>query len=610
MSKNYSKLKNIAVVAHVDHGKTTMVDCLLRQSGTFEARAEMTDRVMDSGEIERERGITITAKNCAFIWKDTKINLLDTPGHADFGGEVERSLMMVDGILLLVDASEGPLPQTRFVLTKAMEQRLKIAVVINKIDRPDERIDEVKHEIEELFLELASMLNIEDFDLDIPIIYSSARAGWATHDPKVVRTDINPILDLVVSDFFPSPRISEGPDLQLLVTNLSYSPYLGPLAIGRIQRGTIKKGTSYTLCDVDKKNKASKITAIQEFSALAITEVESADAGEIVIVAGYEGAKIGDTIVSTSKIEPLPRINVEPPTVGVQVSVSTSPMSGQEGEYLTSRKLEEFLQDSIKTNVALQYEGTDDPKVFILKGRGELQLAIVFEQLRRKGFELMVGRPQVLFQTDENGEKLEPFEKVVLDIPNESTGAITERLSKRKGIMENMMPLGDTRTRMVFIMPSRGLIGYRGVFLTDTRGAGLMSSEFMGYKPYTGDMLGRQNGALVSDRAGKMTPYALYNLLSSGTQFVKPGEMTYEGMVIGESARPNDLVLNCVREKHLTSVRTAGKDEQPILPPIVNRTLEWALDWIDNDEWVEITPQSIRIRKKELVGNKRSVKRS
>lgn len=610
MSKNYSKLKNIAVVAHVDHGKTTMVDCLLRQSGTFDARAEMTDRVMDSGEIEKERGITITAKNCALVWQDTKINLLDTPGHADFGGEVERSLMMVDGILLLVDASEGPLPQTRFVLTKAMEQRLKIAVVINKIDRPDERIEEVKNEIEELFLELASMLNIEDFDLDIPILYSSARAGWATHDPKVVRTDINPILDLMVSDFFPSPRTSEGPDLQLLVTNLSYSPYLGPLAIGRIQRGSIKKGASYTLCDVDGKNKASKITAIQEFSALAITEVESADAGEIVIVAGYEGAKIGDTIVTTSKIEPLPRITVEPPTVGVQVSVSTSPMSGQEGEYLTSRKLEEFLQDSIKTNVALQYEGTDDPKVFILKGRGELQLAIVFEQLRRKGFELMVGRPQVLFQTSPEGEKLEPFEKVVLDIPNESTGAITERLSTRKGIMENMMPLGETRTRMVFIIPSRGLIGYRGIFLTDTRGAGLMSSEFMGYKPYTGDMLGRQNGALVSDRAGKMTPYALYNLLSSGKQFVKPGEMTYEGMVIGEATRPNDLVLNCVREKHLTSVRTAGKDEQPILPPIVNRTLEWALDWIDNDEWVEITPQSIRIRKKELVGNKRSVKRS
>ncbi len=609
MSKTYSKLKNIAVVAHVDHGKTTLVDCLLRQSGTFDARAVIADRVMDSGEIEKERGITITAKNCAFVWNDTKINLLDTPGHADFGGEVERSLMMVDGILLLVDASEGPLPQTRFVLTKAMEQRLKIAVVINKIDRPDERIDEVKHEIEELFLELASLLNIEDFDLDIPIIYSSARAGWATHDPKVVRTDINPILDLMVSDFFPSPRVSEGPELQLLVTNLSYSSYLGPLAIGRIQRGSIKKGVNYTLCDVDKKNKNFKVSAIQEFSALAIVEVESANAGEIVIVAGCDNAKIGDTIVTTTKVEPLPRISVEPPTVGVQVSVNTSPMSGQEGEYLTSRKLEEFLQDSIRTNVALQYATTDDPKVFLLKGRGELQLAIVFEQLRRKGFELMVGRPQVLFQTDADNNKLEPFEKVVLDIPSESVGAITERLSIRKGVMENMFPLGETRTRMVFVIPSRGLIGYRGIFLTDTRGAGLMSSEFMGYRPYTGDMLGRQNGALVSDRAGKMTPYALFNLLSSGKQFVKPSEMTYEGMVIGEATRPNDLVLNCVREKHLTSVRTAGKDENPILPPIVNRTLEWALDWIDNDEWVEITPQSIRIRKKELNSNKRSVVR-
>ena len=607
MSKAYSSLKNIAVVAHVDHGKTTLVDCLLRQSNTFDEREQVVERVMDSGEIEKERGITITAKNCAFIWKDTKINLLDTPGHADFGGEVERSLMMVDGILLLVDASEGPLPQTRFVLTKAMEQNLRIAVVINKIDRPDERIVEVKHEIEELFLELATILNIPDFDLDIPIIYASARAGWATHDPKVVRTDIHPILDLMVSDFFPAPRTTPGPDLQLLVTNLSYSTYLGPLAIGRIQRGSIKKAGNYTLCDVDKKNKAYKITAIQEFSALKIAEVEAADAGEIVIVAGIDNAKIGDTIVATTNIDPLPRISVEPPTVGVQVSVSTSPLSGQEGEYLTSRKLEEFLQESIRTNVALQYEGTDDPKVFILKGRGELQLAIVFEQLRRKGFELMVGRPQVLFQTDAEGAKLEPFEKVVLDIPNSSTGAITEKLSIRKGIMENMMPLGEDRTRMVFIIPSRGLIGYRGIFLTDTRGAGLMSSEFIGYRAYMGDMLSRQNGAIVSDRAGKMTPYALFNLLQNGRQFVNPGETTYEGMVIGEHTRPNDIVVNCVREKHLSSVRTAGKDENVILPPILNRTLEWALDWIDNDEWVEITPQSIRIRKKELLGNKRSV---
>jgi GTP-binding protein len=607
MSKSYSKLKNIAVVAHVDHGKTTLVDCLLKQSNTFDEREQVADRVMDSGELEKERGITITAKNCAFIWKDTKINLLDTPGHADFGGEVERSLMMVDGVLLLVDASEGPLPQTRFVLQKAMERGIKIGVIINKIDRPDQRIEEVKHDIESLFLEMADQLNIEDFDLDIPIIYASARSGWATHDPSVVRTDVHPILDFMVSDFYPEPQISQGDDLQLLVTNLSYSPYLGPLVIGRIQRGIIKKAASYTLCDEARKDKAFRVTAIQEFSALKITEVEEARAGEIVIVAGVENGKIGDTIVSTSNIEPLARITVEPPTVGVQVSVSTTPMSGQEGEYLTSRKLEEFLEESVRTNVALQYEPTDDPKVYLLKGRGELQLAIVFEQLRRKGFEFMVGRPQVLFKEDEAGMKLEPFERVVLDIPNDATGAITEKLSVRKGLMENMMPLGEDRTRIIFIIPSRGLIGYRGIFLTDTRGSGLMSSEFVGYKPYSGDLLGRQNGAIVSDRAGKMTPYALFNLLANGKQFVLPGENTYEGMIIGEHTRPNDIVVNCVREKHLSSVRTAGKDENVILPPIVNRTLEWALDWIDNDEWVEITPQSVRIRKKVLEGNKRSV---
>jgi GTP-binding protein len=607
MSKQYDKLKNIAVVAHVDHGKTTLVDCLLKQSNTFDEREQVAERVMDSGELEKERGITITAKNCAFIWKDTKINLLDTPGHADFGGEVERSLMMVDGVLLLVDASEGPLPQTRFVLQKAMERGIKIGVIINKIDRPDQRIEEVKHDIESLFLEMADQLNIEDFDLDIPIIYASARSGWATHDPAVVRSDVHPILDFMVSDFYPEPQVSPGEDLQLLVTNLSYSPYLGPLVIGRIQRGVIKKATSYTLCDEARKDKSFRVTAIQEFSALKITEVEEARAGEIVIVAGVENGKIGDTIVSTTNIEPLPRITVEPPTVGVQVSVSTSPMSGQEGEYLTSRKLEEFLEESVRTNVALQYEPTDDPKVYLLKGRGELQLAIVFEQLRRKGFEFMVGRPQVLFKDDEAGMKLEPFERVVLDIPNDATGAITEKLSIRKGLMETMMPLGEDRTRVVFIIPSRGLIGYRGIFLTDTRGAGLMSSEFVGYKPYSGDLLGRQNGAIVSDRGGKMTPYALFNLLANGKQFVLPGENTYEGMIIGEHTRPNDIVVNCVREKHLSSVRTAGKDENVILPPIVNRTLEWALDWIDNDEWVEITPQSVRIRKKELAGNKRSV---
>lgn len=604
-----TKLKNIAVVAHVDHGKTTMVDELLKQSNTFDERAEIVERVMDSGDIEKERGITITAKNCAFIWKDTKINLLDTPGHADFGGEVERSLMMVDGVLLLVDASEGPLPQTRFVLQKAMERGIKIGVVINKIDRPDERIEEVKGEIEDLLLDLASLLNIEDFDLDIPILYASAKNGWATLDPSEVRSDMFPILDFMVSDYYPEPKITPGENLQLLVTNLAYSQFLGQLIVGRIQRGKVNRNQQVVCMDEAGKNKTFKVTSIQVYDALAMKEVQEAVAGEIVILAGYENAKIGDTISATEKPEALTRITVEPPTVSVNCSVSTSPLSGKEGDYLTSRKLEEFLQEACKLNVALQFEATEDPKVYRLKGRGELQLAIVFEELRRKGFEFMLSRPEVLLKTDEEGARIEPYERVVLDVPSEATGAVTEKLAIRKGIMQGMMPLGDTRTRLEFEVPSRGLIGYRSTFLTDTRGEGLMSSEFIGYRPYVGEMLARQNGALISDRAGKITPYALFNLLNNGRFFVLPGDETYEGMVIGEHTRANDAVLNCVREKHLSSVRTAGKDENIILPPIPPRTLEWALDWIDNDEWVEVTPENIRVRKKELDSKKRSVVR-
>lgn len=609
MSQSYEKLKNIAVVAHVDHGKTTMVDEVLKQSGTFGEREQVAERVMDSGDIERERGITITAKNCAFRWKGVKINLLDTPGHADFGGEVERSLMMVDGVLLLVDAAEGPLPQTRFVLTKAMQKGIKIAVVINKVDRQDERIDEVKSEIEDLFLELADILELPDFDIDIPFFYASGRNGWASKEQGVQKDNLVDLLDFMISDFYPEPQISEGPDLQLLVTNLSYSAYLGSLLIGRIQRGTIKKNQQFTQMGEGGKKKNFKVSAIQMFDKLGFADVDEASAGEIVIVAGLDEPKIGDTIVSPHALEPLERLSVEPPTVAVNVSVSTSPLSGKDGEYLTSRKLEEFLVDACRTNVALKYEGTDDPKVYKLKGRGELQLAIVFEELRRKGFELMVSRPEVLFKEDESGEKLEPYEKVVLDIPNDATGAITEKLAIRKGRMEAMTPLGETRTRMVFIVPSRGLIGYRGVFLTDTRGEGLMSSEFLGYQPYAGDMLARNNGAIISDQAGKATAYALFNLLGSGKQFISPGEQVYEGMVIGEHTRSNDLVVNCCREKQLTNVRTAGKDENMVFPTIPNRTLEWALDWIDNDEWVEVTPLNIRIRKKVLQSNLRSVRR-
>lgn len=601
------KLKNIAIVAHVDHGKTTLVDQLLKQSGLFSAHEQMVERVMDSGELEKERGITIKAKNCAIRWKETKINLLDTPGHADFGGEVERALMMVDGILLLVDASEGPLPQTRFVLSKALERNIRVAVFINKVDRPDERIDEVRSDVEDLLLEIAANCGHE-IDLDIPFLYGSGRAGYASLDKNRREGSLEPMLDFLVSDYYPAPKVDKDGPAQLLVTNLSYSNYLGALMVGRIQRGTIYNNKQLMWIGRDNKPKTFKVTSLQIFAGLGMATVESADAGEIAIISGFENGDIGDTLCAPEKPEALARIEVEPPTVSVQVSVNTGPLSGREGEYLTSRRLEEFLIDAIRKNVSLKYEPTNDPKVFILKARGELQVAVVFEEIRREGFELMIARPQVITK-EIDGVLMEPFERLVLDVPDESTGTITEKMAGRKGKLEAMQPFGEGRTRMEFVIPSRGLIGYRSTFLTDTKGQGLMSSYFVGYEPHVGKMLARQNGALISDRAGKMTPYALFNVLASGRQFVLPGEQSYEGQVVGESTRPNDLNLNVCREKHLTSVRTAGKDENIILPPIPNRTLDWALDWIDEDEWVEVTPKSIRIRKKELSQNLRSVRR-
>ena len=607
------KIKNIAIVAHVDHGKTTLVDGLLKEAGTFSEREEIKDRVMDSGELERERGITIRAKNCSIKWNDIKINLLDTPGHADFGGEVERSLMMVDSVLLLVDAAEGPLPQTRFVLQKAMERDLKIAVVINKVDRHDQRVSEVESEIEDLFLELVTILDKNDYDLHIPIMYASAKEGWALNklSPDNMKgKNLVPILDFFVTDFFPYPKISEGNDLQILIANLSYSSYLGTLMIGRIQRGTIKRLEQLTWCGRDGKAKNFKVSSIEVFGGLGQIQTNDSSAGEIVIIAGFDDAEIGDTICSFDRPDPLPRIEIEPPTVSVNVSVSTSPLSGKEGEYLTSRKLQEFLEESCKLNVALKYDSTDDPKVFILKGRGELQLAIVFEELRRQGFEFMVSRPHVITKRDDSGKLLEPFESLIIDIPSDCTGVISEKLSVRKGRMENIIPLGEDRTRVEFIIPSRGLIGYRSTFLTDTRGEGLMSSLFLGYRPFAGQILSRQNGAIVADRPGRATPYALFNLLSNGEQFIKPGEIIYEGMVLGAHNRSNDANVNAIREKHLSSMRTAGKDENIILPPVRSRTLDWALDWIDDDEWIEVTPKNIRIRKKILAANKRSVIRA
>ncbi len=600
-------IKNIAIVAHVDHGKTTLIDEIFKHSGVYRDVDQATDRVMDSGDLEKERGITITAKNCAVDWNDIKLNIVDTPGHADFGGEVERSLMMVDGILLLVDAAEGPLPQTRYVLQKALERNLKIAVMINKIDRQDERHEEVKGEVEDLILDLIDQVGLDDYDIDIPFYYGSGRDGYSSQDPSLREGSLSPLLDLFTGDYYPFPNLKAEGDFKFLITNLAYSSYLGTLMTGRIIEGKIEKNQQVQIFGREKVSKF-KVGSIQVYQGLEQANVDTAYAGEIISISGFNDAEIGDTVAAMGIDTPLDRIEIEPPTVSISVSVNTSPIAGREGEYLTSRKLEEFLVEACRNNVALKYESTEDPKIFILKGRGELQLAIVFEEIRRKGFELMVSRPSVITK-EVDGKLQEPFERVVVDIPEDSTGGVTEKMATRKGVMEAMAPYGSGRAKVEFIIPSRGLIGLRSEFLTLTRGEGLMSSYFIGYKDHLGKMLSRTNGALISDRKGKTTPYALFNLLSSGKQFVKPGEEVYEGMVIGEHTRQNDLNINVCREKHLTSVRTAGKDENVSLPPIKNRTLDWAIDWIDDDEWVEITPENIRIRKKILPANMRHVKR-
>ena len=598
--------KNLAIVAHVDHGKTTLMDGLLKQSGASASKDLNQDRVLDSMDLEREKGITIKAKNCAIYWKDQKINLLDTPGHADFGGEVERSLMMVDGIFLLVDAAEGPLPQTRFVLQKAMELDLDLAVIVNKIDRPDQRASEVKQEVEDLYLDIADYLGKDNINLDIPFFYASAKEGWASNDAEEKKDDLECLLDFMVGDYFQTAKVTEGEHLQLLVTNLSYSSYLGQLLIGKIQRGSIEKNQNYVCCGSDEQKKA-KVTDIKVFHNLGEKSLDKVYAGEIVIVAGFENVCIGDTLCTLDHIDPLPRLEVEPPTVSVHVSVSTSPLSGKEGTYLTSRKLEEYLEEICLHNVALKYAATEDPKVYQLSGRGELQMAIVFEQLRRKGYEFMLGRPQVILKEDDSGGKLEPFETLSLDLPKEAMGTVTEQMASRKGVMKNMLDLGGDRVRLEYYIPSRGVIGFRSQYLNITRGEGLVSSLFAGYEPFCGEMMARQNGALVADRAGKATAYALFQLLSNGKQFIAPGEVVYEGMVIGEHNRTNDTNVNVIKEKHLSNVRTAGKDTNIVLQPPPVRNIEWALDWIDQDEWAEVTPLNIRIRKKILKQNERSV---
>lgn len=592
------KIRNIAIIAHVDHGKTTLVDHLLKQSGLFRSNEAVEERVMDSMDLEKERGITIAAKNASFYYKDHKVNIVDTPGHSDFGGEVERILNMVDGAVLLVDASEGPLPQTRFVLKKALEQNKRIIVCINKIDRPDSRVDEVLNEVFDLFIDLDATEEQADF----PVVYAVAREGWATLDPKVKTQDLSVLFDYILEKF-PAPKGDPSEPLQIMISNLGWNSFVGRLGIGRILNGVVRVNDEVLLIG-EEGNKKSKISALFAYDGMKQVQVKELSAGDIAILAGFEELNIGDTVTSVSDPKPLPRIQVEEPTVAMMMSVNDSPFAGLEGKSVTSRKILERLEREIMTNVAIRLEMTDRPETFKLLGRGELQLAVLVEQMRREGFEMKIGKPQVIFKTVE-GKKMEPMETAVVDVAEQYLGVVTEKMGIRKGVMSNMSNKGTGRVRVDFLVPSRGLIGYRSEFLTDTRGTGLLNTQFAGWDEYKGDITFRKNGSMISDRKGKSTPYALWYLEERGRIFILPGTEVYEGMVIGEHAKENDLVVNCTREKKLTNVRASGSDEAVKLTPIKLMTLEQAMEWITDEECIEVTPQSIRIRCRELDPHKR-----
>ena len=593
------KLRNIAIIAHVDHGKTTLVDFMLRQSGTFRANQDVDERVMDSLDLERERGITIASKNCSVSWKGIKINIIDTPGHADFGGEVERGLKMVDGAILLVDASEGPLPQTRYVLKKALEANLKIIVVINKIDRKDARPQEVLDEVYSLFIDL----DANDDQIDFPVLYAIGRDGIAQEKLAEAGTDLAPLFDTILSDV-PPPRYDPAEPFQMLVTNLSYSDYMGRLAIGRIFNGTALKNDALVCVGEDGNPRPLKVTGLQGFSGIQVREVEAVVPGDIVILSGIDRVDIGDTICTADSPKPLPRITVDEPTVAMRFMCNTSPFSGRDGQYVQSRMILERLEKECRLNVALRVEPGENAQTFIVKGRGEFQMAILVETMRREGFELAVGRPQVLMK-ESGGVSCEPIEHLYIDIQEEFTGIVTEKLSRRLGRMINMVNHGTGRVRIEFSIPSRGLIGYRNEFLTDTKGTGLMNSYVQGYKPFRGELTGRVAGTLVADRTGRTVPYALYHLEPRGALFVEPGVEVYEGMIVGEHNRSNDLNVNPCKEKKLTNLRSAGHDENIILSPIMPMTLELAIEFIRDDEQVEVTPRSIRLRKNILPANQR-----
>ena len=602
MSNPTSPIFNIAIIAHVDHGKTTLVDAMLRQSGTFRTNEAVTDRIMDSNDLEKERGITILAKNTAIHYKDTKINIVDTPGHADFGGEVERALKMVDGVVLLVDASEGPLPQTRYVLSKALEAGLTPILVINKIDRPDARPQEVINEVYDLFIDL----DADESVLEFPIIYTNGKAGTATLDLEKPGTDLQPLFELIINTIPVSTGDPDGP-LQILVTNLDYSDYLGRLAIGRVFNGTLKTGQEVAVSKVDGSLQNVKITKLFSFDGLKRNDITETVTGDIVAIAGVPGITIGESFTSIEDPRPLPLIKIDEPTIAINFSVNNSPFAGREGKYVTSRNIKDRLDRELLTNVSIRVEDTGSPETFKVLGRGELQLSVLIEMMRREGFELMVSRPQIVTKRID-GELMEPSEILTIDIPESFVGTVIERLGPRKGEMVKMGNHGSGRVRMEFKVPSRGLIGLRNEMLTETRGTIVMNSISGDYIPYQGEIPQRQSGALISDRQGSTTMYALDMIQERGSLFLPDGAEVYEGMLVGEHSRDNDLDVNAVREKKLTNMRASGSDDAVRLVPYKLLTLEQSIEFIAEDELVEVTPKSIRMRKKILQANRRPKK--
>ena len=587
--------RNVAIIAHVDHGKTTLVDGLLRQSGTFRSNERVAERAMDNTDLERERGITILAKNTAVHYNDILINIVDTPGHADFGGEVERTLAMVDGVMLLVDASEGPLPQTRFVLQKALALGLPPVVCINKIDRADARVSEVVDEVFGLFIDL----DASEEQLDFPIVYTNARAGTATRDLAVESTDLRPLFDLIV-DSLPGPIVDTGHPTQFQCNNLDYNDYVGRLAIGRIKHGALQARETYTLCTPDGGQRQVKIVQLLTWHGLERTEADRVEAGDIVAVAGVEDINIGDTIADRVNPRAMPGIRIDEPTIAMIFAANTSPWSGREGTYVTSRKLRDRLNHERQRNVSVRIEDTESPDALRVTGRGELQLSILIETMRREGYELQVSKPTVITR-NVDGAVHEPVELLHVDVAEDYIGVVSQLLAMRKGKMMKMTHAGSGRVRLEFGVPSRGLIGFRSRFLTETRGTGIMNALFNGWAPWHGDIQARTNGAMVSDREGVATPYAVFHMQERGALFIPPGTRVYEGMVIGEYSREVDLNVNIVREKKLTNIRASGRDENVVITPHRAMGLEPAVEWIGDDELVEITPQSIRMRKRTLL---------